>query len=97
MTSTIHEAKTNLSKLIQMALAGEEVIIANRDKPVVKLVAIETAEKPMRKMGTEKHLVVKMDDNFDDPIDKLFEGYYPDGENTPKVAEDQALYNGKKL
>ena len=37
---TIHEAKTQLSKLIQMVLAGEEVIIAKRDKPLVKLVMI---------------------------------------------------------
>ena len=37
---SIHEAKTNLSKLIQLALAGEEVIIANAGKPVVKLVPI---------------------------------------------------------
>jgi antitoxin (DNA-binding transcriptional repressor) of toxin-antitoxin stability system len=33
-------AKANLSRLIEAALAGEEVIIARGDKPVVKLVAI---------------------------------------------------------
>jgi prevent-host-death family protein len=36
----IHAAKTNLSKLIDAALSGEEVIIAKGNKPVVKLVAI---------------------------------------------------------
>jgi len=97
MIATIHEAKTNLSKLIQKALAGEEVIIANRNTPVVKLVAIETVQKPKRKIGTGKHLVIKMDDSFDDPIDELFEGYYPDEEDIPKVAEDKTLYNGKEL
>lgn len=35
---TIHEAKTNLSRLIQKASAGEEVIIARGDKPVARLV-----------------------------------------------------------
>jgi prevent-host-death family protein len=39
--ATIHEAKTHLSKLIRKALDGEEVIIANRDKPLVRLQAIE--------------------------------------------------------
>jgi prevent-host-death family protein len=37
---TVHVAKTNLSKLIDAAMAGEEIIIAKGNKPVVKLVAI---------------------------------------------------------
>ena len=37
---TVHEAKTNLSKLIAAACEGEEVIIARGKKPVVKLVPI---------------------------------------------------------
>ena len=39
-TITIHEAKTNLSRLIQMAASGEEVIIARGPKPVARLVPI---------------------------------------------------------
>jgi antitoxin (DNA-binding transcriptional repressor) of toxin-antitoxin stability system len=37
---TVHVAKTNLSKLIEAALAGEDVVIAKGDKPAVRLVAI---------------------------------------------------------
>jgi prevent-host-death family protein len=37
---TIHQAKTNLSKLIQKAAAGEEVVIARGAKPVARLVAV---------------------------------------------------------
>lgn len=37
---TVHAAKTQLSRLIDAALAGEEVIIAKGDKPVVRLVPI---------------------------------------------------------
>ena len=37
---TIHQAKTNLSKLIQKAAAGEEVMIARGAKPVARLVAV---------------------------------------------------------
>jgi prevent-host-death family protein len=39
-TFTIHEAKTNLSKLIEQACQGEEVIIARGPDPVVRLVPI---------------------------------------------------------
>lgn len=40
MQFTIHAAKTNLSKLIEAALGGEEVVIARGDKPVVRLVPV---------------------------------------------------------
>jgi prevent-host-death family protein len=43
--STIHEAKTHLSKLIEQAERGEEVVIARGKKPVVKLVPVEDAPK----------------------------------------------------
>lgn len=47
---TVHQAKTTLSKLIQQALAGEEVIIARGDEPVVRLVPI-AAPAPARVFG----------------------------------------------
>ena len=37
---TIHAAKTNLSKLIEAALGGEEIVIAKGSKPVVRLVPV---------------------------------------------------------
>ncbi len=37
---TIHAAKTNLSKLIEAALAGEEIVIAKGSKPVIRLVPV---------------------------------------------------------
>lgn len=40
MQVPIHIAKAHLSKLIDAALAGEEVIIARGSRPIVKLVAI---------------------------------------------------------
>lgn len=40
MQVTIHAAKTNLSKLIEAALAGEEVVIAKGKTPVVRLVPV---------------------------------------------------------
>ncbi|MGH7024083.1 MAG: type II toxin-antitoxin system Phd/YefM family antitoxin [Caulobacteraceae bacterium] len=45
MIVKIHQAKTQLSKLIAAALEGEEVIIARGDKPLVKLAPLEPAKK----------------------------------------------------
>lgn len=40
MQFTVHNAKSQLSKLIDAALQGEEVVIAKGDKPVVRLVPV---------------------------------------------------------
>ncbi|MBM3513902.1 MAG: type II toxin-antitoxin system Phd/YefM family antitoxin [Alphaproteobacteria bacterium] len=63
---TIHAAKTNLSKLIARACNGEEVVIARRDKPVVKLVPVETTI-PKRKFGALKGKV-DIDERFFEPL-----------------------------
>ena len=43
---SVHAAKTQLSKLIDAALAGEEVVIAKGSKPVVRLVPIPAVGVP---------------------------------------------------
>jgi prevent-host-death family protein len=48
--TAIHEAKTNLSRLIKRAERGEEVIIARGKHPVVRLVAIQKPPKK-RQLG----------------------------------------------
>jgi prevent-host-death family protein len=40
MQVNVHEAKTQLSKLIEAALRGEEVVIARNSEPVVRLVPV---------------------------------------------------------
>ena len=45
------EAKTQLSKLVEAVLRGEEVVIANRGKPMVKLVPVDQP-KPRRQFGS---------------------------------------------
>jgi prevent-host-death family protein len=45
MKYTVHQAKTNLSRLLGQASAGKEVIIARKDQPVAKLVPIGPARK----------------------------------------------------
>lgn len=55
MQVNVHEAKTNLSKLIEAALHGEEVIIARDGKPAVRIVALPQ-QKPKFKFGILKGL-----------------------------------------
>jgi prevent-host-death family protein len=50
-TVSIHEAKTHLSRLIQQALDGEEIVIANRNEPMVRLQVIREA-LPQRHQAT---------------------------------------------
>ena len=45
MSYTVHQAKTNLSKLIKEAETGKEVVITRGKKPVAKIVAIDSAVK----------------------------------------------------
>ncbi len=49
-TVNVHAAKTQLSKLLDQAAAGDEVIIARAGKPVARLVAIDPP-KPARTLG----------------------------------------------
>lgn len=74
-TINIHEAKTNLSRLIADALDGKEVIIAKAGKPVVEIVAYKKKLKK-RVPGLLKGKIWISDDFTDeDPeINKLFYG-----------------------
>jgi antitoxin (DNA-binding transcriptional repressor) of toxin-antitoxin stability system len=66
MIVNVHAAKTQLSKLIEAALAGEEVVIARGSEAVVKLVPVETVE-PRRVFGALKGEMV-VPDAFFDPL-----------------------------
>ena len=64
----IHEAKTTLSKLLQKAVEGEEVVIAKNNKPIAKLVPIEGGKKK-RVPGSAKGKVLWIADNFNETPD----------------------------
>jgi prevent-host-death family protein len=69
MIVNVHAAKTNLSKLIERACSGEEIIIARDSKPVAKLVPIDG---PKREFGVLKGKLVIPDSFFDPlPVDTL--------------------------
>lgn len=64
MEVNIYEATTNLPKLIEQALAGEEVIIADAGSPLVKLVRVER-KKPV--LDSARGTFV-LKDGWDDPL-----------------------------
>ena len=48
LTINIHEAKTQLSRLVDNAVKGESFIIAKAGKPLVKVSALESPQTPQR-------------------------------------------------
>lgn len=67
---TIHQAKTHFSKLIQRALAGEEIIVAKGKEPVAKIVPIPRAQKT-RTLGGAKGIVTYISSDFDDSLQEF--------------------------
>lgn len=64
-TVNVHEAKSQLSRLLAQVEAGEEVIIARNGKPVAQLVACKS--KPKRQPDTMKGLI-SIDERFFEPL-----------------------------
>ena len=64
--SNIHEAKSQLSKLIESALAGEEIVIAKAGKPLVKLIPYQEDKQPRIPGGWEGKVIISND--FDDEL-----------------------------
>ena len=62
----VHAAKTNLSRLIERACAGEEIVIARNNEPAVKLVPVHHDE-PRRQRGSLEGEVI-VPDSFFDPL-----------------------------
>lgn len=77
-TVNIHEAKTQLSKLVEAASKGEPFIIAKAGKPVVKVTALTApTDDQMKRLGFLAGQITVPED-FDqmgsDEIEKLFGG-----------------------
>jgi len=72
-TVNMHEAKSSLSRLVQLVLDGKRVQIAKHGKPVVELRPVE--KEVMREPGSMKNLIwVSEDfDAYDAEISELFE------------------------
>ncbi|WP_332691485.1 type II toxin-antitoxin system Phd/YefM family antitoxin [Bosea sp. (in: a-proteobacteria)] len=77
-TVNIHEAKTNLSRLVERVSKGESVVIAKAGKPMVKLVPLDEAERRVAKRIGFMDGEIQVPDDFDtmgaDVILDMFEG-----------------------
>ncbi len=85
---TIHQAKTHLSRLIQRALEGEEIVIGKRNEPLVRLEVIRP-KLPARRFGGLKSMVLAMGPSFDETLTD-FGDYGP--ETLTHAAEPPAKY-----
>ena len=77
MIVNISEAKTNLSKLVDMVYHGEKVVIAKNNTPMVDLVIHKPAGE--RKLGLLAGELIVPDD-FSDEDEQINDMFYSDGE-----------------
>lgn len=70
----LYEAKSSLSRLVERAAAGEEIIIAKAGRPRAKLVPIARGAKLRQPGGWEGR--VEISEDFDDPLpDRLLDAF----------------------
>jgi prevent-host-death family protein len=74
----MYQAKTHLSRLVDKALEGEDVVISRAGKPLVRLVPYEELPEPL-KFGLLKGRIQIADDfnELSPDIEDAFEGYLP--------------------
>jgi prevent-host-death family protein len=84
--TNISEAKTTLSKLVEMVLKGDEVIIGKAGNPVAKLVPYDLESSP-RQPGVGKwHGKIWMADNFDDLPEDIVQLFTCEADKDKSVA-----------
>ncbi len=66
-TVNIHQAKTHLSRLVEEAAEGEEIVIAKAGKPRARLVAVSQAAGKRRVAGLYKGKI-RIREDFDAPL-----------------------------
>ena len=65
-TVNIYEAKTQLSKLVDLAASGEDVVIGRAGKPVARITSLQASKRSIR-FGVLKGKV-KVANDFDAPL-----------------------------
>lgn len=76
----LYEAKTQLSKLVDAAAAGQEIVIAKAGKPKARLVALEPSKPKRRPGGWEGRVWIADDFDEDLPPEVLAAFLGEDGE-----------------
>jgi prevent-host-death family protein len=75
MVVNTHEAKTHLSRLIERAAAGEEIILAKAGKPMAKLVRYEAPTTPRRPGMGAMAGTIRMADDFDETPQEIIDAF----------------------
>jgi len=68
-TVNIHQAQTNLSRLLSRVELGEEIIISNQGIPIAKLVPFRTSSNRQASLGQDRGKFIVPED-FNDPLPK---------------------------
>jgi len=86
----MHEAKTHLSRLVEEAAAGEDIVIARAGKPLVRLVAVTPSEGP-RQLGALAGKVVEPNDAWvaDPDLNASFYGGEVEPTSATRIAESR--------
>lgn len=74
MQVNLHDAKTNLSRYVEQALDGDDVVIARAGKPLVKLVPVDSSPRK-RQLGFMRSQGIATADvkgDFVDDINAMF-------------------------
>jgi prevent-host-death family protein len=73
MQINMHEAKTHLSRLVERAVHGEEIVIAKAGRPVARLIAYDA---PARRVPGAWRGQIVIHDDFDDPLEEAVEAAF---------------------
>ena len=73
----VHEAKTTLSRLIERACQGEDIVIARAGTPMVRLVPVEPIATP-RRLGVWEGRVTTAPDWDDEVVNREVAGMFDD-------------------
>ncbi|MGH1396518.1 MAG: type II toxin-antitoxin system Phd/YefM family antitoxin [Trichormus sp.] len=78
-TVNIHQAKTNLSRLLSRVELGEEIIISNRGVPIAKLVPFHASSNRRASLGMDRGRFIVPED-FDAPLQEEILAAFEGGE-----------------
>jgi prevent-host-death family protein len=71
-TIDINQALPQITKLLEIASSGEEIIITKNNQPMVKLVSVEPMIKRSPLFGSDKD-IISISDDFDEPLEEFKE------------------------
>ncbi len=91
---TIHEAKTQFSKLVRRAEAGEEIVVRRGREPVARIVPLEKRGGGVTGRGSLKDEIWIASDEEMKEVDKEIQRMFEEGEVLPDLPDDAGAGRG---